>query len=99
MLGLSFVHHYWGITDRMKEELLFYNLFQGLKLLLIISLIPLVPALVTGFFCSFLQAVTQIQDQALSFLPKFLAVIIALYLFSEFIWESTLTYFNSCFLN
>lgn len=83
----------------MKEELLFYNLFQGLKLVLIFSLIPLLPALVTGFICSFLQAVTQIQDQVLSFVPKFFAVIIALYLSSDFIWENTLDYFNSCFLH
>lgn len=83
----------------MKEELLFYNLFQGIKLVLIISLIPLLPALIIGFICSFLQAVTQIQDQVMSFVPKLFAVIIAIYLCSDFIWENTLDYFNSCFLN
>ena len=82
----------------MKEEFLFYNLLQGLKLLLIISLIPLLSALVTGFICSFLQAVTQIQDQALSFAPKFFAVVISLYFSSDFICENALDYFNTCFL-
>lgn len=38
----------------------------------------LVAALVVGIFISLLQAVTQVQDQAISFVPKLIAVGIVL---------------------
>ncbi len=41
----------------------YYNLFMSLGL-------PLLVFLITGFVLAFLQTVTQIQDQVLSFVPK-----------------------------
>ena len=44
-------------------------------------------AMVVGLIISLLQAVTQIQEQTLSFVPKILSVIIALFLFGNYMLE------------
>ena len=41
----------------------------------------LLVSLVVGFFISLLQAVTQVQDFTLTFVPKILAVFLCLFLF------------------
>ncbi len=43
-------------------------------LILILSAPPLFVALVLGLFISIIQAVTQIQDQNITFVPKIIAV-------------------------
>jgi len=47
---------------------------QGLELMLIVSAPLLLVALVVGIAVSFFQAVTQINEQTLSFLPKLVGV-------------------------
>jgi flagellar biosynthetic protein FliQ len=51
---------------------------DALLLSLLLSLPVLAASLLVGLVVSFLQAVTQIQDHALSFVPKILAVAVAL---------------------
>ena len=51
---------------------------EALLLALVLSLPALAASLLVGLVVSFLQAVTQIQDTALSFVPKILAVAVAL---------------------
>lgn len=51
---------------------------EALLLALLLSLPALGAALLVGLVVSFLQAVTQIQDTALSFVPKLLAAAVAL---------------------
>ena len=51
---------------------------DALVLSLVLSLPVLAASLLVGLVVSFLQAVTQIQDHALSFVPKLLAVSVAL---------------------
>lgn len=51
---------------------------EALLLALVLSLPALAASLLVGLVVSFLQAVTQIQDHALSFVPKLLAVALAL---------------------
>ena len=51
---------------------------EALLLSLLLSLPVLAASLLVGLVVSFLQAVTQIQDHALSFVPKILAVAVAL---------------------
>lgn len=51
---------------------------DALVLSLLLSLPVLAASLLVGLVVSFLQAVTQIQDHALSFVPKILAVAVAL---------------------
>jgi flagellar biosynthetic protein FliQ len=51
---------------------------EAILLLLVISLPALGAALVVGLVVSILQAVTQVSDPTLSFVPKILAVLAAL---------------------
>lgn len=50
---------------------------EALLLTLIIAAPLLAAALVVGLLTSLAQAVTQVQDQTLAFLPKIVAVVIA----------------------
>lgn len=48
----------------------------------------LIIALVVGLVVSIIQAATQIQEQTLSFVPKLIAIIVALILFGNFMMNS-----------
>lgn len=51
---------------------------EGLLLVLVVSAPPLLASVVVGLLVSLLQAVTQVQEQTLSFVPKMIAVFAAL---------------------
>jgi flagellar biosynthetic protein FliQ len=53
---------------------------QGLELMLIVSAPLLLVALGVGLAVSFFQAITQLNEQTLSFLPKLVAVAVTLIL-------------------
>ena len=57
---------------------------QGLWLILKLSLIPLLASLVVGLIISLLQALTQVQEQTLTFVPK--VIITALIIIACFDW-------------
>ncbi|MEW8973751.1 MAG: flagellar biosynthesis protein FliQ [Tissierellaceae bacterium] len=52
--------------------------------IMIVSGPVLIIALVVGLVISILQATTQVQEQTLSFVPKIVAVILALIIFGNF---------------
>ncbi len=64
----------------MPADTLLYLLQKALLLTLLLSAFPLLVSLLTGFFLSLLQSVTQIQESTLSFAPKMLAVSVCLLL-------------------
>ena len=49
---------------------------QTLMLMLVLSIPVLVAGLVIGLFISVMQAVTQIQEQTLSFVPKIIGMVL-----------------------
>lgn len=51
---------------------------QGLELMLVVSAPLLLVALCVGLAVSFFQAITQLNEQTLSFLPKLVAVTVTL---------------------
>jgi flagellar biosynthesis protein FliQ len=51
---------------------------EGLLLVLLISAVPMLASMVVGFVVSVFQATTQIQEQTLSYVPKLIAVFLAL---------------------
>lgn len=51
---------------------------EGLWLVLILSLLPLLASLIVGLVISLLQALTQIQEQTLTFVPKIIATILVI---------------------
>ena len=67
---------------------------QAIKVALMISAPMLIGALIVGILVSLFQAVTQINEQTLSFIPKILVVVGALVIFAP--WMSdTLTTFTA----
>lgn len=51
---------------------------QGLWLILLLSLLPLLASLIVGLIISLFQALTQIQEQTLTFVPKIIATILVI---------------------
>jgi flagellar biosynthetic protein FliQ len=67
------------VTDVVVVEIALAALLVGAKL----AAPVLLSALVVGFVVSLLQSVTQMQDPALAFVPKLVAVRICLLLFGS----------------
>jgi len=58
----------------VDTEAIIRVLKEGLLLVLLLSIGPMMASLVTGLVVSVLQAVTQVQEQTLSYVPKLIAV-------------------------
>lgn len=67
----------------MKEAYILHYTIQATMLTLLLSMPPIIVATVTGLLVSLLQALTQVQEQTLSFGVK-LVVTIAVLLLSVF---------------
>jgi len=71
---------------------------QGIKVALMIASPMLIGALLMGIFVSIFQAVTQINEQTLSFIPKILVIVGALMIFSPWMSDVLTTYTKEIFL-
>lgn len=60
----------------MSQDFAVQVLFQGINLILLISLPAVGIGLLVGFLISLFQAVTQIQEQTLTFVPKMVSVLL-----------------------
>jgi flagellar biosynthetic protein FliQ len=65
---------------------------QALEMMVVLSAPILVTSLVVGVLISVFQAVTQIQEQTLSFIPKILAVAATLFLTLPWMLNSLVEY-------
>lgn len=72
---------------------------QALLTTLIVTSPILLVSLVAGIATGFLQAVTQIQDQALSFIPKLFAVLVCAALIGPWVLEYLVDYAAVVFSN
>ena len=72
---------------------------QALVTTLVVTSPVLVVALAVGLLTGFLQAVTQIQDQALSFIPKLFAVLACAALLGPWVMEYLGEYATNMFSN
>lgn len=78
----------------MDANFLLYALSEGLKtLLLLITPVMAIPMLL-GILISIFQAVTQIQDQLLNFLPKFILIILVVMIGMPFAMTTISNYFQ-----
>ncbi len=64
----------------MTQEMIISLTQEGIKLLLTVSLPLLMVALVVGLTVALFQAVTQLQEMTLAFIPKIIAVFAVLLL-------------------
>ncbi|MDR2488101.1 MAG: flagellar biosynthesis protein FliQ [Desulfovibrio sp.] len=72
---------------------------QAIELTLMISLPLLGVGLGVGLIVSIIQAATQIQEATLAFVPKILAMFLALLFSFPWIMEKLVTYTRDIFLN
>lgn len=72
---------------------------EALLLALIVSAPMLLIGLVVGIVISLLQAVTQIQEQTLTFIPKITAMIGAAIVLMPWIAHQLMTYAHAAFSN
>jgi type III secretion protein S len=72
---------------------------QALYLVLMLSLPPIVVASVVGIIFSLIQAITQLQEQTLSFGVKLIAVIATLFMLGGWLSGQILRYANEIFNN
>ncbi len=72
---------------------------QGIKVALMLSAPMLIGALVIGILVSIFQAVTQINEQTLSFIPKILVITAALVIFSPWMLDTLTTFTRDIFLS
>lgn len=76
----------------MPEDAIIQLLRDMLWVSLALSLPPLAVALVVGLVIGLLQAVTSIQEQTLSFVPKLMAISLALVLLGHWMLRVLVTY-------
>lgn len=70
---------------------------DGIYVLLIVSAPPLLVALVVGLIISLLQALTQIQEATLTFVPKIVALLLTLVVALPFMFDKMTVYAESLY--
>ncbi len=70
---------------------------RAVMLVLVAGAPVLVTALVVGLIVSVLQAVTQVQDQTLTFVPKIIAVLVALAIVGPWMMEKLVEFGQEMF--
>lgn len=83
----------------MENEFAIEVVNQAIKVTLLLSAPMLIGALVVGILVSIFQAVTQINEQTLSFIPKILVIVVALVIFSPWMMETLVTYTQDLFIS
>lgn len=83
----------------MSQELVLSLARQGLIVALLLALPALGVGLAVGVAISIFQATTQIQEQTLTFVPKIIAVLVAMLLFSGWMLNTILNFTQSIFGN
>lgn len=72
---------------------------QAVKVTLMLAAPMLLGALIVGIMVSLFQAVTQINEQTLSFIPKILVIVIALVLLSPWMMETITSFTRDLYTN
>ena len=62
----------------MSQDFVVQVMFQAINLILLISLPSVGVGLAVGFLISLFQAITQIQEQTLTFVPKVVSVLLVI---------------------
>lgn len=81
----------------MTEELVIHIAKNMLVTTLVVSLPMLIASLFVGLAVSIFQAVTQINEMTLTFIPKVLALIVTLILFMPWMMNTILSYMQEMF--
>ena len=74
-----------------------YQITQSMTLVMLLSMPPIIVASVVGIVVSLLQALTQVQEQTLSFAVKLIAVAVTIAAMAGFLGSEMLTYTTKLF--
>ena len=83
----------------MSGDLVIQMAQEALKMVLIISAPMLGLGLLVGLAVSVFQATTSIQEQTLAFIPKIVAVFVAILIFGPWMLRLMVEYFYNVLLN
>lgn len=72
---------------------------EALKVILYVSAPSLGLSLIVGLAVSIFQATTQIQEQTLTFVPKILAVVVAIMLFGSWMLKVLIEFTQNLYMN
>nr|WP_300003834.1 flagellar biosynthesis protein FliQ [Tissierella sp.] len=81
----------------MSETVVLDIMRNGFLTIIRVSAPILVIALVVGLLISILQATTQIQEQTLSFVPKLMAIMVALIIFGNYMLTILMNFTENIF--
>ena len=70
---------------------------QALYLVMMLSMPPIVVASIVGVVLSLIQAITQLQEQTLTFGVKLIAVVVTLFVMGSWLGAELLRYANEIF--
>lgn len=76
----------------MTPEVVLTVFQRALEVVLIMLMITLMPALLTGLLVSMFQAATQINEMTLSFIPKLLVTVLVLIFAGSYLLQLLLDY-------
>jgi flagellar biosynthetic protein FliQ len=83
----------------MSQEFVIGFALEALKITILLSAPMLTFGLVAGLLVGIFQAVTQIHEMTLTFIPKILAVVIALVIFFPWMLKLILDFTENLFIN
>ena len=83
----------------MENEFVIEIISQAIKITLMMAAPMLIGALLVGILVSIFQAVTQINEQTLSFIPKILVIVAAMVIFSPRMMDTIVTYTRELFIS
>lgn len=83
----------------MENEFVIEVISQAIKITLMMAAPMLIGALLVGILVSIFQAVTQINEQTLSFIPKILVIVAAMVIFSPWMMDTIVTYTRELFIS
>tara|TARA_B100001971_G_scaffold215193_1_gene259949 strand:+ start:26281 stop:26556 length:276 start_codon:yes stop_codon:yes gene_type:complete len=72
---------------------------QAIKVTMMLAAPMLIGALVVGILVSLFQAVTQINEQTLSFIPKIVVIVMALVILSPWMMETMTSFTHDLYAN
>ena len=79
----------------MQDTQIYDVLRQGLWIAAITSTPILLAALVTGLCIGLFQALTSVQEMALTFVPKLVAIVAVFWMSMNFMTETLVSFFHS----
>jgi flagellar biosynthetic protein FliQ len=77
----------------MTQQVVLDVVREGLFTVILVAMPPLAIGLLAGLIMSIFQTVTSIQEPTLAFIPKILAVLLALIAFGPFMLQNLVQYF------